>query len=78
MWQPPPLADGQAGSHLHQPLYEIKLLLLWVTDSEVATVHIHLPCHLLRTTQLHLEVEKNYSLVSNQLFMSFWITLKCF
>lgn len=54
--QPPPLADGQAGGHFNQPLDEVELLLLWVADGQVATVHVHLPRHLLRTAQLHLEV----------------------
>lgn len=57
--QPPPLADGQAGGHLHQPFDEVELLLLWVADGQVASVHVHLPCHLLRTAQLHLEIQTN-------------------
>lgn len=52
--QPPPLADGQAGGHLHQSLYEGQLLLLRVADGQVAAVHVHLPRHLLGTAQLHL------------------------
>ena len=60
--QPPPLSDGQARGHLHQPLYEVELLLLWVADSQVAAVHVHLPGHLLRTAQLHLKIhtEREY------------------
>lgn len=58
VWQPPPLADGQAGGHFHQPLDEVELLLFWVADGQVASVHVHLPCHLLRTAQLHLVIEK--------------------
>jgi len=52
--QPPPLADGEVGGHLHQPLDEVELLLLRVADGQVAAVHVHLPRHLLRTAQLHL------------------------
>ncbi|TNN49211.1 hypothetical protein EYF80_040577 [Liparis tanakae] len=55
--QPPPLADGEAGGHLHQPLDEVELLLLRVADGQVAAVHVHLPRHLLRTAQLHLGKE---------------------
>lgn len=54
--QPPPLADSQARGHLHEALYEVELLLFWVAYGEVATVHVHLPCHLLRTAQLHLDI----------------------
>lgn len=55
--QTPPLADGQAARHLHQPLDEVQLLLLGVADGQVPPVHVHLPGHLFWTTQLHLVVE---------------------
>lgn len=54
--QPPPLADGQAGGHFHQSLYEVELLLLWMTNGQVTTMHIYLPGHLLGTAQLYLEM----------------------
>lgn len=56
--QPPPLTDGQAGSHFHQPLDKVELLLFWVADGQVASVHVHLPCHLLRAAQFHLVIKK--------------------
>lgn len=59
--QPPPLTDGQAGGHFHQPLDKVELLLFWVADGQVASVHVHLPCHLLRTAQLHLVIKKQSS-----------------
>lgn len=61
VWQPPPLADGQAGGHFHQPLDKVELLLFRVADGQVASVHVHLPCHLLRTAQLHLGIKKQSS-----------------
>lgn len=54
VWQSPPFSDGQTAGHLHQPLDEVELLFLRVTDGEVATMHVHLPGHFLWTAQLHL------------------------
>lgn len=73
MRQPLPLADGQIGGHLHQPLYEVELLLLWVANGQVATVHVHLPGHLLRTAQFHLETESQ--LILQCLYQINWRTL---
>lgn len=58
MRQPSPLADGEAGCHLHQSLDEVELLLLRVADGQVTAVHVHLPGHLLGATQLHLEINQ--------------------
>lgn len=56
--QAPPLADGEAARHLHQPLDEVQLLLLGVADGQVPPVHVHLPGHLFWTAQLHLVMEE--------------------
>lgn len=59
--QPPPLTDGQAAGHFHQALDEAELLLLRVADSQVSTVHVDLPSHLLRTTYFYLVVKEHYT-----------------
>lgn len=69
--QSPPLSDSQAAGHLHQALNKVELLLLWVTDGQVPTVHVHLPCHLLRTAQFHLTHTHTHSPILLKIPMRF-------
>lgn len=71
MGQPPPLADGQAAGHFHQALDEAELLLLRVADSQVSTVHVDLPRHLLWTTYFYLVMEE-YHIGNNGYTSSQW------
>lgn len=57
MRQAPPLTDGQAAGHFHQAFDEAELLLLRMADSQVSTVHVDLPSHLLGTTYFYLVIK---------------------
>lgn len=74
--QSPPLSDCQAAGHLHQALNKVELLLLWVTDGQVPTVHVHLPSHLLRTAQFHLTHTQTHNVNWICIFKMLFISLK--
>ncbi len=53
--EPAPFLDSEGAGHLDQPLYHVEVVVLRVADRHVASVQVHLPRHLLRAAQLHLQ-----------------------